>query len=110
MDIENFLKNSLDAEKEARAFAEALGELARRGDEAATLREEYAQDLTAMEDRASKIARLVAAVPNPEIRQILAGRYLHKMSWAEIEASLHLSKSTVHRLHKRGIEWLEENC
>ena len=109
MNIEFFLKNSLNAEKEAWAVAEALEGLAHRGDETASLREEYSQDLTDMEKRAQTIAQMVATVPNPEVRQVLAGRYLHKMPWAQIEAALHTSKTTVHRLHKRGVAWLEEN-
>jgi len=108
MDIEHFLKNSLNAEKEAWAVTEALAQLAGRG-EAAALHEEYAQDLTAMEGRAQTIAQMVSAVPYPDVRQVLAARYMHKMPWADIEAALHTSKTTVHRLHKRGVEWLKEN-
>ena len=109
MNIEEFLKNSLDIEKEAWAVAEALQNLAVRGETSADLYEEYAHDLTQIEKRTEKIAQMVAAVPNHDQKQVLAGRYLYKRSWSEIEARMHASKSSVHRMHRRGIAWLEEN-
>jgi len=109
MNIENFLKNNLHAEKEAWAVAEALGGLAVRGDEAKKLQNEYANDLTHMKEKAMKVKKMVDAVPDVQVKRVLAGRYLYKLSWDEIEQGMNCSKSTLYRYHKQGLEWLEEN-
>ena len=110
MNIEQFLKNSLDIEKEAWATAEALESLvSRKSGEADGLIEEYARDLTYIKETAITAAKMVQALPREDIRQIFAARYLHKMTWEETAGAAFLSVSQVHRLHNKGLRWLEEN-
>ena len=110
MNIEQFLKNSLNIEKEAWATAEALESLVlRKNGEADSLIEEYAQDLTCMKETAITVAKMVQALPREDIRQIFTSRYLHKMTWEETADAAFLSLSQVHMLHNKGLKWLEEN-
>ena len=108
--IEKFLKNSLNIEKEAWATAEALDSLAsRKSDETQSLMEEYAKDLTHIEEAAILAAKMVQALPEVEMRQIFSARYLHKMTWEETADATFLSLSHVQRLHKKGLAWLQEH-
>jgi len=108
MNIEKFLKDSLNIEKEAWATAEAMASLAQR-ENTDRLIEEYAQDLTFMEGAAMKAAKMVQGLPEEDIRHVFAARYLHKMTWEETAQATLSSLSQVQRLHKKGIAWLEEN-
>ena len=107
MNIEHFLKNSLNIEKEAWAAAEAMENLALRGN-SDLLMEEYAKDLTNMEAAAMETAKMIQALPE-DMRRVFAARYLHKMTWEEVADATFLSVTHVQRLHRKGIEWLEEN-
>lgn len=110
LSIAQFLKNSLNIEKEAWAAAEALESLVlRKNDNANALIEEYAQDLTYMEEAAGIVAKMVQALPEDDVRRIFAARYLHKMTWEETADVTFLSVTHVQRLHKKGLAWLEEN-
>jgi DNA-directed RNA polymerase specialized sigma subunit len=109
MDIEKFLKDSLNIEKEAWATAEAIQSLVVR-ENAEALIEEYAQDLTYMEEAAITAAKMVRALPDENTRRVFAARYLHKMTWQEAADATYLSITHVQRLHKKGIKWLGENC
>ena len=110
MNIEQFLKNSLSIEKEAWATAEALESLAlRKSGDADGLIEEYARDLACMKETAIAVSKMVQSLPQKDIRQIFIARYLHKMTWEETADAAFLSVSHVRRLHKKGLEWLEEH-
>ena len=110
MNIEKFLKDSLNIEKEALATVEAIESLVlRKKDEADTLIEEYAQDLTYLENAALTVVKMVQALPEEDMRQVFAARYLHKMTWGEAADAIYLSAMHVQRLHKKGLKWLEEN-
>jgi len=112
MKIEVFLKNTLNIDKEAHAAAEAVSHLVQRGhdddtDAGGALIEEYAQDLTTMKEQAAEVAKMVAALPNPDVKQVFEYRYLHKLSWEDVAEATNFSVVQAHRLHRKGIEWLE---
>jgi DNA-directed RNA polymerase specialized sigma subunit len=110
MNVEKFLKDSLNIEKEAWAAAEAIESLVlRKNGQADVLIEEYAQDLTYMENRANTVAKMVQTLPEEDMRRVFAARYLHKMTWEETAEATFLSVMHVHRLHKKGLAWLEGN-
>jgi len=109
MDIKTRLKNFMAVENEATAYAEAIVALAARGPETEALREEYARDLTYLEKTTKEIQKALAAVPDPTVKKIMHARYVLGMTWLQIEENLHISNSTAHRLHKQGLDWLEEN-
>ena len=110
MNIEKFLKNSFNIEKEAWATAEAIESLVlRKNGGADALIEEYVQDLTCLEDAALTVVKMVQALPEKDMRRVFAARYLHKMTWEEAAAATYLSLMHVQRLHKKGLKWLEEN-
>ena len=110
MNIEIFLKNSLNVEKEAWATAEALEGLVSREDgRANALIEEYSNDLTHMEKTVTAVASMICAIPEDNVRHVFAARYLHKLTWAEIAQATFISISQVQRLHKKGLLWLEDN-
>jgi len=110
MNIEIFLKNSLNIEKEAWATAEALERLVlRKDDEASSLIEEYANDLTHMEKTSDTVASMIRIISEDNVRHVFAARYLHKLTWQEIAEATFISISQVQRLHKKGLLWLEEN-
>ena len=108
MNIEHFLKNSINIEKEAWAAAEAMENLALRKDANALL-EEYAQDLTYMEEVAMMVVKMVGSLPDEDVKRVFVARYLHKMTWEEAANAVFLSVAQAQRLHKKGIAWLEEN-
>ena len=108
MNIEQFLKNSLNIEKEAWAAAEAMESLTLR-ENSGPLFEEYAQDLTHMEETTMEVVKMIKALPKGEMRRVLAARYLYKMTWEEVAGATFLSVTHVQRVHKKGIAWLEAN-
>lgn len=110
MNIEQFLKDSLNIEKEAWATAEALENLVLRGGgHADGLIEEYSRDLTFIKEADIKLAKMINSLPKGNMRQVFVVRYLHKLTWEEVAKAVFLSLTQVHRLHKKGIEWLEAN-
>ncbi|MCL2376438.1 MAG: hypothetical protein FWC76_03475 [Defluviitaleaceae bacterium] len=110
MDIELFLKNSLNIEKEAWATAEALESLILREDSKTNaLIEEYSNDLTYMEKTSTTATDMIHAIPEENVKHVFIARYLHKLTWPEIAKAAFLSVSQTQRLHKKGLDWLEEN-
>jgi len=81
---------------------------ARKSPEAGSLIEEYAQDLTYMEQATIEVAKIINALPDDATRRVFAARYLHKMTWEEVADDTFLSVTHVQRLHKKGIAWLEK--
>ena len=108
MDIEKFLKDILNIEKEAWATAEAIQGLYAR-ENAESLIEKYSQDLTHMEEMAMTATKIINTLPEDDVKRIFAARYLHKMTWEETADAAFLSVTHAKRLHKKGIAWLEEN-
>ena len=108
MNVEKFLKDSLNIEKEAWATAEAIQSLYEREDTMPLIKQ-YSQDLTYMEAAAMKATKMINALPEDDIRSIFVARYLHKMTWEEAADDVFLSLTHAKRLHKKGIAWLEEN-
>ncbi|MCL2574074.1 MAG: hypothetical protein FWE34_05920 [Defluviitaleaceae bacterium] len=109
MDIEKLLKDSIDIEKEAWATAEALGSLVlRKNVDTDNLMEEYAEDLTYMQEKSEQAIKIMRTLPEGEIRRIFIARYIHRMTWEEVADATYLSLTHVQRLHRQGIEWLNE--
>jgi len=108
MNIEQFLKNSLNIQKEADAAADALETLASRGN-TGTLMEEYAQDLTHIEQTSKTLRQMIRTLPKDDMQRIFAARYIYKMTWEETADAAFLSVAHVQRVHKAGVAWLEEN-
>jgi len=110
MKIEVFLKNTLNIDKEAHAAAEAVAHLIQSGHadgEADSLIEEYAQDLTAIKQQMLDVAKMVAALPNPDVKRVFECRYIHKLTWEETADAASFSVVQTYRLHRKGLEWLE---
>jgi len=112
MNYEVFLKSTLNIDKEAHAAAEAVAHLVRRGhvdDAGGALIEEYAQDLTDIKKQTLEAAKMVAALQNPDAKRVFECRYIHKLPWEEVAEIVNFSVVQVHRLHRKGIKWLEQH-
>jgi DNA-directed RNA polymerase specialized sigma subunit len=113
MKIEQLLKESLGAEKEAWAIVEASEMLTERAgreqcDITQLLLSEYFLNLELIQKKYYKVAKIISVLPFGDMKNIFNCRYRHKMTWEEIGEITNYSISQVHRIHKDGVKWLEQ--
>jgi len=105
--VEKILKDGLDAEKEAMAISEAISFLVHRHGEDDRLISEMSDDLTFMHEKAKRIEDAIERITKEDIKKIFTYRYIKKMNWDAVAEACHISLAHVHRLHKEGLQWLQ---
>jgi hypothetical protein len=105
--IKHILKESLDAEKEAMAVAEALQFLAARHGDENCLIYEFADDLNFIMERENYVKEIVAGIDDPYLKSVFKRRYVDKMRWDEISLAEYTSEENLYKIHKKGIDTLE---
>jgi len=114
INVEKYLKNNLNLDKEALALSEAISIIAARSvissdNQDQAMLEEYSQELTILQCTSLEIDKIINSIADTEIKNIFALRYISKLNWIEIQNKTFLSESTLFRLHAKGIKWLEQN-
>jgi len=69
---------------------------------------EITVEMERMVDLKKEIAETISRVGEPELQTLLEMRYLCYRDWPEIRNALHCANTTVHRMHRNGLEKIEE--
>jgi len=110
MDIQKILENAKNIKIEAAAASDAMQHLSRRKDtKNQNLANEFAADLTQMQNTTKTAAKIISTLPDEKTRQILQDRYLLNKTWEQTADDAFLSISHARRLHDKGIVWLQKN-
>lgn len=69
---------------------------------------EINKDIDEFVDEKANVIHIIDKLDNLEERKLLCCRYLKYMPFSSIAKEMHISESTVYRMHKRSMERLEE--
>ena len=72
------------------------------------LEREINDDIDQMVDTKRELRELVESISNVEYRTVLELRYLNFKKWEQIAVAMHYALRTVHYIHDKAIEFLEE--
>ena len=73
------------------------------------LQNEINDDIDRLVDIKREVHRVKESVPGVDLRTVLELRYLNFQKWEQIAVSMHYALRTVHYIHDKAIEYLEEN-
>ncbi len=72
------------------------------------LQNEINADIDRLVDIKQEVREMIESVPSVEGRTILEMRYISCRKWEEIAYSMHYALRSVHYIHDKAIEYLEE--
>lgn len=73
------------------------------------LKDEISRKIDYLSQLQHEIEVTVESVDDAALREILELRYIYWLKWSEISASLNYSSRWTYRLHKKALEYLDEN-
>jgi len=103
--IEKMLKDGMNTEIEVRAITQAMLSIRQMHGEN-SLMEEFASDLTHIQQKRKKISKLIQGLPNDSMKQLFTHRYINALTWEDAADASYVSVAHAHRLHKKGLEQL----
>ena len=108
-DIENFLKDALDADIKTKAAQDAIDALDTRRPASTPLIYEFFQDLVSTNKHEEEVARMIESLPEGILRDVFTNRYINKMTWEDSADACHISLTHAHKLHVKGLEILQKS-
>ncbi|MCL2753130.1 MAG: hypothetical protein FWE44_03165 [Defluviitaleaceae bacterium] len=108
-DFEKMLEGCGSLHKDAEATVEAILALQERHGGEIPILYDFAANLDDIFVQASKVEKIVACLPSGDLRCIFTARYIYEMSWEEVAEAVNFSLQHAQRLHKQGIEWINNN-
>lgn len=105
--LEEFFNELRGSQFEAQAKADAARVLfGRKNSVDYELAMEFATDVEEIYTRYERAKALIDFLPDCEMKLIFDMRFLQGESWGYIEDAMHMSKTTVWRIYRKGLEIL----